>query len=58
MSESIPVKEIIIGDKKRSVFVIKPNPDRKSNVKKVKGSSIIRKSRGCGGCSRRRRSSG
>jgi len=39
---------IIIGDKKRTAFVIKP-----SSAKNIK--SPIKRSRGCGGCSRKRK---
>ena len=46
-------KNIIIGNKKRSVFVIKPNTEKKSSTKQISRIAIKRLS-GCGGCSRRR----
>ncbi|HUS48614.1 MAG TPA: hypothetical protein VMZ91_00475 [Candidatus Paceibacterota bacterium] len=39
---------VIIGDRKRTAFVIKP-----SSAKKTKSS--VKRSRSCGGCSRKRK---
>jgi len=49
-------KNITVGDRKRSVFIIKPKSGvgKKSSTNKV-SSVTVKKSRGCSGCSRRRK---
>jgi hypothetical protein len=48
-------KSMIIGNKKRSVFIIKPNSNKNksSNTAKV-NNMFIKKARKCSGCSRNR----
>lgn len=49
------VKSVTIGDKKRNVFVITPNKDKKITASTSKVS--VRRSGSCGGCSRKRKNS-